>query len=126
MWQIGGKGVLEAKKKPVRGPTLGSQGTWGLKTYQLVVMLAETGHISSREEGTNTWPPALTPATSSSLPGTVLLQPALETVSQTQELISVMLKVPSVLPPYRHPISVSAGSSLEDVLKKAQELAGFT
>ncbi|XP_011218475.1 transcobalamin-2 [Ailuropoda melanoleuca] len=56
----------------------------------------------------------------------VLLQPALETVSQTQELISVMLKVPSVLPPYRHPISVSAGSSLEDVLKKAQELAGFT
>ncbi|XP_008708833.1 transcobalamin-2 [Ursus americanus] len=56
----------------------------------------------------------------------VLLQPALETTSQTQELISVMLKVPSVLPPYRHPISVSAGSSLEDVLKKARELAGFT
>lgn len=56
----------------------------------------------------------------------VLLQPAVETPSQTRELISVMLKVPSVLPPYRHRISVPAGSSLEDVLKKAQELAGFT
>ncbi|XP_032251047.1 transcobalamin-2 [Phoca vitulina] len=56
----------------------------------------------------------------------VLLQPAVETPSQTQELISVMLKVPSVLPPYRHAISVPAGSSLEDVLKKAQELTGFT
>lgn len=56
----------------------------------------------------------------------VLLQPVVETPSQTQELISVLLKVPSVLPPYRHAISVPAGASLEDVLKKAQELAGFT
>ncbi|XP_022378625.1 transcobalamin-2 isoform X3 [Enhydra lutris kenyoni] len=56
----------------------------------------------------------------------VLLQPAVETPSQTQELISVMLKVPHALQPYRHRISVPAGASLEDVLKKAQELTGFT
>ncbi|CAK7314744.1 TCN2 [Vulpes lagopus] len=56
----------------------------------------------------------------------VLLQPAMENPSQTQEVISVMLKVPSVLPPYRHSISVPAGSSLEDVFNKAQELGGFT
>ncbi|XP_037366787.1 transcobalamin-2 [Talpa occidentalis] len=58
----------------------------------------------------------------------VMLEPATETLSQTQlpEDISVVLSVPSVLPMYRHSISVPAGSSLEDVLKKAQELGGFT
>lgn len=57
----------------------------------------------------------------------VMLEPAVETTSESQvpEVIHVMLKVPSVWPPYTHSISVPAGSSLEDVLKKAQELGGF-
>lgn len=57
----------------------------------------------------------------------VMLEPAAVTPEQIQvpEVIHVMLKVPSVWPPYRHYISVPAGSSLEDVLKKAQELGGF-
>lgn len=57
----------------------------------------------------------------------VMLEPAVETTSPSQVpgVIHVMLKVPSVLPPYRHSVSVPAGSSLEDVLKKAQELGGF-
>ncbi|XP_012586252.1 PREDICTED: transcobalamin-2 isoform X2 [Condylura cristata] len=57
-----------------------------------------------------------------------MLEPATETLSQTQapEDISVRLRVPSVLPMYSHSISVPAGSSLEDVLKKAQALGGFT
>lgn len=72
-------------------------------------------------------PPALTLADASSLPHTVMLEPAAVTPEQIQvpEVIHVMLKVPSVWPPYRHYISVPAGSSLEDVLKKAQELGGF-
>lgn len=75
---------------------------------------------------TSTWLPALTPATPSSLSGIVLLQLAMEYPSQTREVISVMLKVPSVMPPYRYSVSVPAGSSLEDVFKKAQKLGGFT
>lgn len=57
----------------------------------------------------------------------VMLEPATVPLSQIQvpEDIYVLLKVPSVWPPYRHTISVPAGSSLEDVLKKAQELKGF-
>ncbi|KAM9194487.1 transcobalamin-2 [Dugong dugon] len=57
-----------------------------------------------------------------------LLEPATETHLQTQvpEYIRVMLKVSSVLPPYKHSIPVPAGSSLEDVLNKAQELGRFT
>lgn len=57
----------------------------------------------------------------------VMLEPAVETTSPSQVpgVIHVMLKVPSVLPPYRHSVSVPAGSSLEDVLRKAQELGGF-
>ncbi|XP_004379001.1 transcobalamin-2 [Trichechus manatus latirostris] len=57
-----------------------------------------------------------------------MLEPATETHLQTQvpEYIRVMLKVSSVLPPYKHSIPVPAGSSLEDVLKKAQELGPFT
>lgn len=85
--------------------------------------------MSSREEWkTNTQPRALMPAAPSSLLGTVVLEPAMEIPSQTQssDVIRVTLKVPSVLPPYRHVIFVPAGSSLEDVLKKAQELWGFT
>lgn len=46
--------------------------------------------------------------------------------SHTPEVIRVTLRVPSILPPYTQAVSVSAGSSLEDVLKKAQELGGFT
>lgn len=42
------------------------------------------------------------------------------------EVISVTLKVSSVLPPYEQTISVLAKSSLEDILKKAQELGKFT
>nr|5NO0_A Chain A, Transcobalamin-2 [Homo sapiens]5NP4_A Chain A, Transcobalamin-2 [Homo sapiens]5NRP_A Chain A, Transcobalamin-2 [Homo sapiens]5NSA_A Chain A, Transcobalamin-2 [Homo sapiens] len=45
---------------------------------------------------------------------------------QTQEIISVTLQVLSLLPPYRQSISVLAGSTVEDVLKKAHELGGFT
>ncbi|KAM8817100.1 transcobalamin-2 isoform 1-T4 [Rhynchonycteris naso] len=57
----------------------------------------------------------------------VMLEPATVTPSQkVPEIIHVMLEVPSVWPPYSHSISVPAGSSLEDVLKKAQELEGFT
>ncbi|XP_077617721.1 transcobalamin-2 isoform X1 [Crocuta crocuta] len=56
----------------------------------------------------------------------VMLEPVVETTSQTQEVISVVLKVPSVSPQYINSISVPAGSSLEDVLKKAQKFRGFT
>nr|KAF6404237.1 transcobalamin 2 [Molossus molossus] len=57
----------------------------------------------------------------------VMLEPATVPPSpgQVSEDIYVLLKVPSVWPPYRHTISVPAGSSLEDVLKKAQELGEF-
>ncbi|KAM9056252.1 transcobalamin-2 isoform 1-T2 [Megaptera novaeangliae] len=57
----------------------------------------------------------------------VLLEPATETPSQTQvpELIHVTLKVSSIFPSYRHSVSVPVGSSLEDVLKKAQEHSRF-
>ncbi|XP_015418320.1 PREDICTED: transcobalamin-2 [Myotis davidii] len=57
----------------------------------------------------------------------VTLEPATVTPSpmQVPEFIHVMLKVPSVWPPYRHSISVPAGSSLEEVLMTAQELGGF-
>lgn len=85
------------------------------------------GEVSSREERkTNTWLLALTPAAPSSLPDIVMLEPVVETTSQTQEVISVVLKVPSVSPQYINSISVPAGSSLEDVLKKAQKFRGFT
>lgn len=58
----------------------------------------------------------------------VMLEPATENPSETQvpEDISVLLRVPSVLPLYSHFISIPAGSTLEDVLKKAQELGKFT
>ncbi|KAI5929982.1 Transcobalamin-2 [Manis javanica] len=56
-----------------------------------------------------------------------MLEPTMETPPQIQvpEVIRVMLQVLSIWPPYRHSISVPAGSSLEDVLKKAQKLGGF-
>lgn len=58
----------------------------------------------------------------------VMLEPATVTPSQTEasEVIQVTLTVPSVLPGYTHSLLVPAGSSLEDVLKKAEELGGFT
>lgn len=58
----------------------------------------------------------------------VMLEPAAVTPSQTEapEVIQVMLTVPSVWPRYAHSVHVPAGSSLEDVLKKAEELGGFT
>lgn len=57
----------------------------------------------------------------------VMLEPATvpPSLMHVPEFIHVMLKVPSVWPPYRHSISVPAGSSLEEVLMKAQELGGF-
>ncbi|XP_065746039.1 transcobalamin-2 isoform X2 [Phocoena phocoena] len=57
----------------------------------------------------------------------VLLEPATETPSQTQvpEFIHVTLKVSSIFPSYRHSVSVPVSSSLEDVLKKAQEHSRF-
>ncbi|XP_055109146.1 transcobalamin-2 isoform X3 [Symphalangus syndactylus] len=56
----------------------------------------------------------------------VMLEPAAETIPQTQEIISVTLQVLSLLSRYRQSISVLAGSTMEDVLKKAHELGGFT
>ncbi|XP_069397419.1 transcobalamin-2 isoform X3 [Delphinus delphis] len=58
----------------------------------------------------------------------VLLEPATETPSQTQvpEFIHVTLKVSSTFLSYRHSVSVPVSSSLEDVLKKAQEHSRFT
>ncbi|XP_012513443.1 PREDICTED: transcobalamin-2 isoform X1 [Propithecus coquereli] len=56
----------------------------------------------------------------------VMLGPATETFSLTSEIISVTLKVLSIFPPYKQSIFVLAGSSLEDVLKMARELGGFT
>ncbi|XP_060026325.1 transcobalamin-2 isoform X4 [Lagenorhynchus albirostris] len=58
----------------------------------------------------------------------VLLEPATETPSQTQvpEVIHVTLKVSSTFLSYRHSVSVPVSSSLEDVLKKAQEHSRFT
>ncbi|XP_029083827.1 transcobalamin-2 isoform X1 [Monodon monoceros] len=57
----------------------------------------------------------------------VLLEPATETPSQTQVpgFIHVTLKVSSISPSYRHSVSVPVSSSLEDVLKKAQEHSRF-
>ncbi|KAB1255161.1 Transcobalamin-2 [Camelus dromedarius] len=57
----------------------------------------------------------------------VMLEPAMGTSSQTQvpEVIHVTLKVSSILPPYVQSISVPAGSSLEDVLKKARDHGRF-
>ncbi|XP_055972508.1 transcobalamin-2 [Sorex fumeus] len=56
------------------------------------------------------------------------LEPATETPAEGRVLgdIRVMLRVRSVVPPYSHFIHVPAGASLEDVLRKAQELGGFT
>ncbi|XP_042523569.1 transcobalamin-2 [Dipodomys spectabilis] len=58
----------------------------------------------------------------------VMLMPATEGPSliHAPRMISVTLKVSSIVPPYQQAISILAGSSLEDVLKKAQELGGFT
>ncbi|XP_008054374.1 transcobalamin-2 [Carlito syrichta] len=58
----------------------------------------------------------------------VMLGQATEILSQAQvpAVIRVTLKVLSLLPPYERSIFVFAGSSLEDVLKMAQELGGFT
>ncbi|KAF6083231.1 transcobalamin 2 [Phyllostomus discolor] len=84
--------------------------------------------LQGKEGGLATRSPALTLADASSLLGTVMLEPAMVTPSQTEapEVIQVTLTVPSVLPRYTHSIHVPAGSSLEDVLKKAKELRGFT
>uniref|UniRef100_A0A8C6W6T4 Transcobalamin-2 n=1 Tax=Nannospalax galili TaxID=1026970 RepID=A0A8C6W6T4_NANGA len=58
----------------------------------------------------------------------VMLVPAVADplVYHIPEVISVTLKVSSVLPSYKQTIFVLAGSSLEDILKMAQELGGFT
>lgn len=57
-----------------------------------------------------------------------MLEPAAEGPSPAHmpEVISVTLKVSSVLPPYKQTILILAGSSLEDVLKMAQSTGGFT
>lgn len=84
--------------------------------------------LQGKEGGLTARPPALTLADASSLPGTVILEPATVAPSQTEvsEVIQVMLTVPSIWPRYTHSVLVPAGSSLEDVLKKAGELGGFT
>lgn len=128
----------------MEGPDLGWLGTWGLGwqpgfswaggggvdrdgTIRKEEVLVGPNVFKGRKENSHPGPPALTPADISSLPGTVTLEPATVTPSpmQVPEFIHVMLKVPSVWPPYRHSISVPAGSSLEEVLMKAQELGGF-
>lgn len=65
-------------------------------------------------------------AASSFLPGIVMLVPATEDPVHLSEIISVTLKVSSVLPPYERTVSVFAGASLEDVLKRVQDLGEFT
>lgn len=57
-----------------------------------------------------------------------MLVPAVEDPlpAHIPEVISVTLKVSSVLPPYKQTFFVPAGSSLEDVLKMAQNTGGFT
>uniref|UniRef100_A0A4W2FB63 Transcobalamin-2 n=1 Tax=Bos indicus x Bos taurus TaxID=30522 RepID=A0A4W2FB63_BOBOX len=56
-----------------------------------------------------------------------LLEPALETPPQAKvpKFIDVLLKVSGISPSYRHSVSVPAGSSLEDILKNAQEHGRF-
>nr|XP_014339119.1 PREDICTED: transcobalamin-2 isoform X2 [Bos mutus] len=56
-----------------------------------------------------------------------LLEPALETPPQAKvpKFIDVLLKVSGISPLYRHSVSVPAGSSLEDILKNAQEHGRF-
>lgn len=56
----------------------------------------------------------------------VMLVPTTEDPVHLSEVISVTLKVSSVLPPYERTVSVFAGASLEDVLKRAQDLGEFT
>lgn len=56
----------------------------------------------------------------------VMLVPATEDPVHMSEVISVTLKVSSVLPPYEQTVFVFAGASLEDVLKMAQDVGGFT
>lgn len=65
---------------------------------------------------------------SSCLPGAVMLVPAVEDPSPAHipEVINVTLKVSSVLPPYKQTFFILSGSSLEDVLKMAQNIGGFT
>lgn len=70
--------------------------------------------------------PVLMTAASSFLPGIVMLVPAVEEPVHILEVISVTLKVASVLPPYEQTFFVFSGSSLEDVLKLAQDGGGFT
>ncbi|XP_049644783.1 transcobalamin-2 [Suncus etruscus] len=57
-----------------------------------------------------------------------MLEPASESPEpgQVPRDIWVILRVPSVSPPYSHFIHIPTGSSLEYVLKKAQEFGGFT
>lgn len=135
-WEGGTRG-----RKTSEGPDLGWRGWWELRDRggwegsQVVVVLTGMGprgrrrsQVSSREERrTKAWPAALRSAAPSPLPGTVLLEPATETPSQTQvpEFIHVTLKVSSIFPSYRHSVSVPVSSSLEDVLKKAQEHSRF-
>lgn len=47
-------------------------------------------------------------------------------LTHTPDIISVTLKVSSILPPYHKTIPMVSGSTLEDVLVRAQELGGFT
>lgn len=57
-----------------------------------------------------------------------MLVPAVEDPSPAHipEVISVTLKVSSVLPPYKQTFFILSGSSLEDVLNMAQNIGGFT
>lgn len=57
-----------------------------------------------------------------------VMVPAVEVPSSvpTPAVISVTLEVSSVLPPYRQTVFVLSGSSLEDVLKMASNIGGFT
>ena len=146
----GGAGRWEGDtgaEKPVVGPELGWWGMWELRgcggqesSWVVVVVVVLAGRGPSRrrrsqwaavssweERRTRAWPCILRAAAPSPLPGIALLEPATEILPQTQvpEFIDVTLKVSGISPSYRHSVSVPAGSSLEDVLKNAQEHGRF-
>ena len=128
------------------GPELGWWGMWelsgwgGWESSWMVLVVVLTGRgprgrrrsqwaaVSSwKERRTKAWPPTLKVAAPSPLPGSALLEPALETPPQAKvpKFIDVLLKVSGISPSYRHSVSVPAGSSLEDILKNAQEHGRF-
>lgn len=129
----------EARSRtPARSSGLGCGRTWRLRTRTRLLPSGCSCHRLSYFEGRpralgqgvrrkkGGLIPLLMTAAPSFLPGIVMLVPAVEDSAHISEIISVTLKVSSALPPYEQTIFVFAGSSLEDVLKMAQDIRGFT